>query len=170
MQGNTVHTVGQQARLSGHRTHHPSSADNSPSYSSSSGPQQPAYTEIAGMSTQAAIGIESVTVAGYRGEVQLTYQPGKDVFTVSVLHRCVPLTTIVTSLRQGIAFEQPLNGRAQRHYLCLRGTFVDLPEASWLTLRDWYSARATAAWQRRRQLTAATGPDIAPSPATIQET
>ncbi|AKO21732.1 hypothetical protein ACU11_05030 [Xanthomonas oryzae pv. oryzicola] len=122
------------------------------------------------MSTQAAIGIESVTVAGYRGEVQLTYQPGKDVFTVSVLHRSVPLATIVTSLRQGIAFEQPLNGRAQRHSLYLRGTFVDLPEAGWLTLRDWYSARATAAWQRRHQLAVAPGADIAPFPATIQET
>lgn len=168
MQSNTAHNVGQQAHPPGHRTHPRSAADDSPGDRYRVGaPQQPAHAEMAGMSAQPAIGIESVTVAGYRGEVQLTYQPGQDDFTVSVLHRGVPLATIVTSLRQGIAFEQPVYGRAQRHYLCVRGTFIDLPEAGWSTLRDWYSARATAAWQRRHQLAAAPGADIASSQTTI---
>lgn len=94
--------------------------------------------------------IERIRVAGFDGDLELTHRPGPDDFELSVLFGGAPLATVRTSLREGMQFIAPQPGRCQRHYIQVRGAFIDAPEPAWTALRDWFSARAAAAHARRK--------------------
>ncbi|KIJ00450.1 hypothetical protein ST27_10135 [Xanthomonas phaseoli pv. phaseoli] len=85
------------------------------------------------------------TVKGFHNNVELSWCEGSRSWLLQIIVNRTCVIAVLAYRKQVIQFVEPEpDAPGSRHYVKVRGAFVDLPVESWRELKQWHDAIAKA--------------------------